>query len=119
MFQYMLPVCVQDESIDLDPKRRTSKPIILPASVQQRFKQDLLRVEFMALTDPDLIEPYPFAKVGVKVRVLSGPYKHLDAFVEYRSPPGKRFKLIVRIPDMQMAAAVEVDEDTIIEPVAD
>ena len=56
------------------------------------------------------IQPWPFLKLGQKVRVTSGPLRGVDGIlVEFR----KTWQVIVSVELLQRSVAAEIDRDAV------
>jgi transcription antitermination factor NusG len=117
LFSGIIFVCVADESLDLDPNHRTWGEIAVADSGQKKLRDDLQAVETFALTDASRMNPFPFAKIGARVRVCNGPFQNFKGEVIYAE--GQRRKFIILIDCLGQKVSYELDDNIDIEPVAD
>jgi transcription antitermination factor NusG len=80
----------------------------IPARIRQEEIDVLKRV-----ATQDLIMPWPFLRVGERVRVRTGPLSGVEGFLA-REKAG--YRVVVNIEILQRAVAVELERD-LLEPV--
>lgn len=114
LFSGLLFVCVMDSDLDIDPLRRVSRTMLVPACSQPRLREDLTRVEIAAMENESRLNPFPFAVVGTNVEVVNGPLRGKRGVVTY-ADGGKR-KFIISIEILGQSVSYELDDDVDLEP---
>ena len=85
---------------------------VIEVDEQERLIRELRQIERVVLMDA-AVEPFPFAKVGERVRITEGPFAGLEGVIEMRKGSDR---LILSVDAINQAVALEVDA-SIIEPV--
>lgn len=118
LFPGMIFVRVADDAVNLDPNHRTFPQfrILVPDSAQQRFVNDLARVEQLVLTDPDHVEVWPGIREGQRVRVMSGAFMGRECDVI--TLDNHRRKIVVVMQFMGEAVTCDLADDVALEPIS-
>jgi len=85
---------------------------VIEVAEQERLIRELRQIEKVVLMDAPL-EPFPFAKVGERVRIVDGPFEGLEGIIERRKGSDR---LILSVDVITQAVALEIDADRV-EPV--
>ena len=85
---------------------------VIEVDEQERLIRELRQIERVVLMGA-AVEPFPFAKVGERVRITEGPFAGLEGVIEMRKGSDR---LILSVDAINQAVALEVDA-SIIEPV--
>ena len=93
-----------------DRTRRVAR--IIPVADQQQLAWELRNLA-LALDNRVPLDPYPYLKTGMRVEVISGPFRGLQGLIESRT--GGR-KLILAVDMLGQAVSVEL-EGAAVEPV--
>ena len=83
----------------------------IPVADQKRFVAEIAAIE-KGLAGRMQLDPYPFAAVGNRCRVRSGPLQGMEGVVVQR---GKLSRLVLEVNTLGQGAAVEIEAD-LLEP---
>ena len=93
----------REEAYDADRTGRVAQ--IITVSDQEQLNSELSQVRRILSEDLPL-DPYPFLKEGVRVRVRYGPLEGLEGLIETRH---KRDRLIIQVNVLGQAVSMEID----------
>lgn len=85
---------------------------VIEAPDQERLAHELEQIR-RALLGSAVLDPYPFLKVGKRVRVCGGPFKGVEGVVDVRS---RQDRLILKVDALGRAVGLEIDA-SLLEPV--
>lgn len=85
---------------------------VIEAPDQERLAHELEQIR-RALLGRAVLDPYPFLKVGKRVRVCAGPFKGVEGVVDVRS---RQDRLILKVDALGRAVGLEIDAG-LLEPV--
>ena len=85
---------------------------VIEVAEQERLIRELRQIERVVLMDAPL-EPFPFVKLGERVRIVDGPFKGLEGIIERRKGSDR---LILSVDVINQAVGLEIDADRV-EPV--
>ena len=85
---------------------------VIEVNEQERLIRELRQIERVVLMGA-VVEPFPFAKVGERVRITDGPFAGLEGVIEMRKGNGR---LILSVDAINQAVALEIETDRV-EPV--
>lgn len=78
---------------------------VIEAPDQARLAHELEQIR-RALVGRAVLDPYPFLKVGKRVRVCAGPFKGVEGVVDVRS---RQDRLILKVDALGRAVGLEID----------
>jgi transcription termination/antitermination protein NusG len=78
---------------------------VIQVNDQERISGELSSVR-VALTQDGPLDPYPYLKEGLRVRVRYGPLEGLEGFIESKH---KRDRLIIQVEVLGQAVSMEID----------
>lgn len=87
---------------------------IIPVKDQSRLSSELIDLERVIAAESLKIDLYPFAAIGVRVRVRKGPLEGTTGMVIERRGSGKSL-VVIQVSMLGQGASLEVDAD-ILEP---
>jgi transcription antitermination factor NusG len=85
---------------------------VLEVPEQETFVRELVAIE-RAMAHASELEPYPFAAVGRRCRVIGGSFEGVEGIVVAHK---KRARIVLQVSMLRCGASLEVDAD-LLEPV--
>lgn len=92
-----------EEAYDADRTGRVAR--IIPVADQGRLAKELAGVQ-IAVAHDGRLDPYPYLKEGLPVRVRYGPLEGLEGLIESRY---KRDRLIIQVDVLGQGVSMEID----------
>jgi transcriptional antiterminator NusG len=92
-----------DQAYSADRTGRVAR--IIPVLDQNQIHQELAAIH-LAVTQDQPLDPYPYLKEGLRVRVRYGPLEGLEGWIESKH---KRDRLIIKVDVLGQAVSTEVD----------
>ena len=92
-----------EQAYDADRTGRVAR--IIPVADQGRLARELASVRMVVEQDGPL-DPYPYLKEGLPVRVRSGPLEGLEGLIESKY---KRDRLIIQVDVLGQGVSMEID----------
>lgn len=80
---------------------------LIPVAEQESLVQQLDRIR-VALAGKAELDPYPFAAIGSRCRIMAGPFQGLEGVVVQR---GRYARFVLEVGILGQGAAIEVDAD--------
>lgn len=78
---------------------------VIEAPDQHALMRELEQIR-LALLGGATLDPYPYLKIGKRVRVSTGPFKGIEGVVDVRA---RRDRLILKVEVLGRAVSVEID----------
>ena len=90
---------------------------VIEAADQARLVRELAALQ-KAISGGAPLDPYPFAAVGRRCRVVAGPFQGLEGVVVRREAGSRGARLVLEVGMLGQGAAMEIDAD-LLEPASD
>ena len=92
-----------EQAYEADRTGRVARIIAVPN--QEQIEKELSSVR-LALAQDQTLDPYPYLKEGLRVRVRYGPLEGLEGVIESKQ---KRNRLIIQVEVLGQAVTMEID----------
>ena len=100
---YLFLKGTREQAYSADRTGRVARIITVPN--QDQLERELLSVR-LALSQDQSLDPYPYLKEGLRVRVRHGPLEGLEGVIESKQ---KRNRLIIQVEVLGQAVTMEID----------